>query len=70
MAKGKTSSGHKGDKNPNRRNGKANKKHPGVAPKAHNGKSKGGYSLKPELVKARAERKARRAAEHAKRVAA
>lgn len=46
MAKGKASSGHKGDKNTERRCGKASKKHPGVAPKAHNGHTVGGYSIK------------------------
>lgn len=66
MAKGKGGSSSD-NKNDNRRNGKANKKHPGVSPGAHNGKSKDGYSLKPKLIEARKTRKAQRAA---KRVAA
>lgn len=56
MAQGKSSS-NKGEKNANRRCGKASKKHPGVAPKAHNGHSIGGYSIKKygrELAAARA----------------
>lgn len=60
----------KGERNAARRNGKASKKHPGVSPGAHNGKSKGGYSLNPEAIEARQARKARRAADRAKRVAA
>lgn len=32
------------DKNSERRCGKASKKHPGVSPKAHNGKTVDGYS--------------------------
>jgi hypothetical protein len=46
MAKGKSSSGGKGDKNSERRNGKASKKNPGVSPKAHNGHTVGGYARK------------------------
>jgi hypothetical protein len=44
---GRTKSGpkKKGEKNPDRRNGKAWKKNPGVSAKAHNGKTENGYSV-------------------------
>ncbi|HET6914902.1 MAG TPA: hypothetical protein VFH56_02315 [Acidimicrobiales bacterium] len=46
---------------------KAHPKGQNVSLKAHNGKSVDGYSVKPELVEARARRKAERAAKHAQR---
>lgn len=49
---------------------KAKSKGQNVAPGTFNGKSKDGYSLKPELVEARAKRKAAAATKHAKKVAA
>jgi hypothetical protein len=62
---GKKSS--KGEKNDDRRCRKAWKKIKGVSPKAHNGKSADGYSLKPELILARAVRKETSAAKRSAR---
>jgi hypothetical protein len=42
----------KGERNGDRKNGKSFKKHPGVAPKAHNGKTNDGYT--PERAELRA----------------
>lgn len=58
MAQGKKSSGGTND---DRHCKKSNKKHPGVAPGAHNGHSIGGYSIKKhgrEAAEARASRSA------------
>lgn len=44
MAKGKKSSGGGKSTNDDRNCKKGNKKRPGVSPKAHNGKTKDGYS--------------------------
>lgn len=46
MANGKSKSAPNKSNNDDRRCKKAWKKHPGVAPKAHNGHSIGGYSIK------------------------
>lgn len=46
-------------RNDERPNGKSTKKHSGVAPGAHNGKTKGGYS--PAKLAERAEKRALRA---------
>lgn len=63
---GKKSS--KGEKNDDRRCRKAWKKNKGVSPKAHNGKSVGGYTINPTTDETKA-RRAKNAAAKAARIA-